>query len=105
MATHPADRSPGGASASACPVCDAPMTRRQAWLYACPACRFLKADLPPGGGADVEGLDALGRENFEVVLDRLDSLLRVDGPRLLDVGCARGGPRSRASQAKTTGSF
>ncbi len=51
MATHPRDPSPGGTSASACPVCDAPMTRRKAWLYACPACRFLKADLPPGAGA------------------------------------------------------
>jgi len=66
------------------------MTRRKAWLYACPACRFLKADLPPGGGADVEGLDALRRENFEVVLDRLEPLVRSDKPRLLDVGCARG---------------
>ncbi len=90
MTIRPTDPSPGGASAGLCPVCDAPMTRRKAWLYACPACRFLKADLPPGGGADVEGLDALRRENFEVVLDRLDSLLRVDRPRLLDVGCARG---------------
>lgn len=90
MAAHPTDPSPGGASAVTCPVCDAPMTRRKAWLHACPACRFLKADLPPGGGADVEGLDALRRENFEVILDRLDSFLRVDGPRLLDVGCARG---------------
>ena len=53
MATHPADPSPGGASAGPCPVCDAPMTRRKAWLYAGPACRFLKADLPRGGGADV----------------------------------------------------
>ena len=90
MATHPTDPSPGGASAVPCPVCDGPMTRRKAWLYACPQCRFLKADLPPGGGADVEGLDALRRENFEVVLDRLEPLVRVDKPRLLDVGCARG---------------
>ena len=90
MATPPADPSPGGASAGPCPVCDAPMTRRKAWLYACAACRFLKADLAPGGGADVEGLDALRRENFEVILDRLEPLVRADKPRLLDVGCADG---------------
>ena len=91
MATQATDPSPSATSVSACPVCDAPMTRRKAWLYACPSCRFLKADLTPGGGADVEGLDALRHENFEVILDRLQSFLRLDRPRLLDVGCAGGG--------------
>ncbi len=90
MATHPTDPSPSATSISACPVCDAPMTRRKAWLYACPSCRFLKADLTPGGGADVEELDALRRENFEVILDRLEPFVRSERPRLLDVGCARG---------------
>ena len=82
---------PTGTSDSAnCPICEARFVARKSWLFKCPSCRFLKADLRAGGGADVEGVEALRRENFEIILDRLERLVPVNGLRLLEVGCARG---------------
>ncbi|MDV2496669.1 MAG: class I SAM-dependent methyltransferase [bacterium] len=77
-------------AAAPCPVCSAAMRRRKPWLSGCPACRFLKADLAAGSGAEVGGIEALRRDNFETVLDCLETLVAAQGRRLLEVGCGRG---------------
>ena len=66
------------------------MTPRLAWVWQCPACGFLASTLPSGAGTGVDGLESLRRENYEVILGRLDVRLPLAGARLLEVGCARG---------------
>lgn len=66
------------------------MGRRKGWLFRCPSCRFLKADLAAGGGAEVGGVEELRRCNFETILDCLEAYVAAPGTPLLEVGCGRG---------------
>jgi 2-polyprenyl-3-methyl-5-hydroxy-6-metoxy-1,4-benzoquinol methylase len=73
-----------------CEVCAAEMRRRTDWLQACPVCGFLSSSLTAGSGTGIDGLDQLRRDNFEVLLDRLQRLRPLAGVSLLEVGCAKG---------------
>jgi SAM-dependent methyltransferase len=66
------------------------MQRKGAWLEACPECAYLGSTLEPGAGTGIEGLEALRRANFELMLDRLQVLGPLDNIRLLEVGSAWG---------------
>lgn len=56
----------------------------------CPSCRYYRSSFAAGSGTGIDGLEALRRTNFEIILDRLASHRRLDGLRLLEVGCAKG---------------
>jgi SAM-dependent methyltransferase len=72
--------------------------QRHDWLFKCPACGFLAADLEPQIQADrpegvdetvrIKSLEPLRVKNFIRVLDHLGKYR--SGGRLLDVGCAHG---------------
>jgi SAM-dependent methyltransferase len=77
------------------------MQPRAEWLARCPACGFLASSLEPGPGTGLEGLEDLRRANFEVILDRIARHMKLDGARVLDIGCAKGwflaGARARGA--------
>lgn len=66
------------------------MAPRNSWVSVCPTCGYLLSTLRPGSGTGVEGLEALRRLNDEVVLNCLQRHRRLEGSRLLEVGCAKG---------------
>ncbi len=85
---------------AACPCCGGtPGPAIRPWLRRCPSCR-LWASVLAGDRLDqaphVEeaqreaALRALRRENFERILDVLGGGGRLEGARLLEVGCAHG---------------
>jgi SAM-dependent methyltransferase len=73
-----------------CPACGMAMREVNAWLYACPGCRYMKSSLTPGVGAPVEGIEYLRRRNFEALLDRLSCHKTLKDARLLEPGCGKG---------------
>lgn len=84
-------RFPGGLmELRPCPVCGEQARPLKAWLYRCPGCRFEFSTLAPGGGTGIEGLETLRRLNFDILLDRLERHLRLEGARSLEVGPADG---------------
>lgn len=90
----------GGTAFAACPACDgAPTTAIRPWLRRCPGCRLWASALagerldraPHVEEAQREaGLRTLRRGNFERILDALARHGRLEGARLLEVGCAHG---------------
>lgn len=78
------------ALAAVCPVCTGAVVRRKPWLGRCAACGFLTSDLAAGAGTGIEGIEPLRRANFERVLDRMARHGRLEGSRILEVGCAKG---------------
>mgnify|MGYP000999449661 CR=1 FL=1 len=66
------------------------MTAQKSWLWRCAGCGFLHSTLPAGAGTGVDGLAALRRRNFDVLLSRLNALLPLAGKNLLEVGCSTG---------------
>ena len=80
----------GGVPLKTCPVCAASARPLKDWLFRCPACRFEFTTLTPGGGTGIEGLEALRKENFERLLDRLEKIIPLRGVRALEIGPADG---------------
>jgi 2-polyprenyl-3-methyl-5-hydroxy-6-metoxy-1,4-benzoquinol methylase len=90
----------GGTTAAACPACDGVAASAiRHWLRRCPDCGLWASALagervdraPRVEEAQRElGLRALRRENFERILDALSRHGRLEGARLLEVGCAYG---------------
>lgn len=66
------------------------MTPMKAWLWRCAACRFEASTLEAGAGTGIAGLEQLRRDNFEMLLDRLEALGPLKGKRLLEIGSAKG---------------
>lgn len=73
-----------------CQACGSVMRQKKAWLYRCPACKFFASTLRPAEGTGVPGLEALRRQNFEIMLDRLQQIRALDGMRVLEVGSSWG---------------
>lgn len=73
-----------------CDVCGARMKTRDRWTWRCPDCHFMASNLAAGGGTGVAGLEALRRQNYETILDRLAVQRPLRGLRLLEVGSAWG---------------
>ena len=79
-----------------CIVCGAPLRPRFAeWSLQCQSCGSWASELV-GGGREIEsdvriaGLEEVRRENFRVVLDRLEKLRPLRAASVLDVGSAYG---------------
>lgn len=66
------------------------MQRKLSWLSACQGCGFYNSDLAPGPGKAFDGIEALRRKNFELVLDAVEKVRRVGGAKLLEIGAAKG---------------
>jgi len=75
---------------SPCPVCATPMTPVRPWVSWCRQCGFWRSSLASGAGNDIAGIETLRRDNFGVLLDRLERLTSPAGASLLEVGCGRG---------------
>ena len=73
-----------------CPVCATGMDPHSEHIECCPGCRYFRSSFLAGSGTGIDGLEALRRANFELVLDRMARHRRLDGARLLEVGCAKG---------------
>ena len=73
-----------------CPVCAAGMDPYSEHIERCPGCRYFRSSFQAGSGTGIEGLEALRRANFELIVDRMARHRRLDGARLLEVGCAKG---------------
>jgi SAM-dependent methyltransferase len=77
-------------SSFVCECCGAQMQSLGGWVYACHKCRFQASSLTPAAGTGIPGLEELRLKNFELILDRLESVKILQGARLLEVGSARG---------------
>jgi 2-polyprenyl-3-methyl-5-hydroxy-6-metoxy-1,4-benzoquinol methylase len=90
---------------SPCIVCGRPRrVRVAAWTARCEACGAWASDLPVGGhevdsDTRVAGYEALRRENFRVILDRLAARRALGGLQVLDVGSAYGWFLDEAAKA------
>lgn len=73
-----------------CVVCGAGMRPVRSWLTVCGHCGFRQASLTANAGTDIDGLEALRRRNFGLLLDRLSGLADLSRQRLLEVGCSQG---------------
>jgi SAM-dependent methyltransferase len=90
----------GAGALEPCPACDgSPVTAIRPWLRRCSGCGLWASTLAgerPDWAPHVEearreaALHALRRENFERILDALARYGRLEGARLLEVGCAHG---------------
>ena len=58
----------------------------------------MMSTLAAGSGRGIEGLEAVRGLNFETTLNRMERLLSVQDPRLLEVGCAKGWFVERAAR-------
>ena len=74
----------------ACAACATTMSRARQWIYECPRCGFLTSTLEPGAGLAVEGVDALRRSNFALLMDRLSRHMTLRGARVLEIGSGHG---------------
>jgi len=79
-----------GALPAICPACGGRLSAEADWRYRCGACRHLCSTLDAGPGTGIAGLEALRRQNFSRLLDRLASTHALEGKRLLEVGAAKG---------------
>lgn len=66
------------------------MMSKGTWLFRCQSCGFMRSNLAAGGAALGEGFEEFRRRNFELLLDRLESVVPLHGKHLLEVGCGRG---------------
>ncbi len=93
--------SPGLLSRQRCVVCAAPVRLAvTSWTARCPLCGTWTSTLQPEIGRAAEfaiddatriaGLQEVRQQNFASVLDRINALVRLEGTKLLDVGCAYG---------------
>lgn len=73
-----------------CPVCAGPMTPVASWVARCRGCGFWRSSLAGGAGDDIAGIEALRRDNFRALLDRLERLAPPVDASMLEVGCGRG---------------
>jgi SAM-dependent methyltransferase len=60
------------------------------WLWHCNGCGFLASSLSPNAGAAFDELELLRRQNFEILLNRLERIRPMQGLTLLEVGCDTG---------------
>jgi SAM-dependent methyltransferase len=96
---------------SQCIVCSRPRRVRVAvWTARCEACGAWASDQPVGGyevnsTTRIAGYEALRRENFRIILDRLAERRTLRGLQVLDVGSAYGWFLDEASKvgAEATG--
>ena len=77
-----------------CTVCSSQMRNlsdtKLYWLSRCPKCGFLTADLTPGVGAEIGGIETLRRRNFSAIIDLISTYQNVNTISALEVGCSRG---------------
>jgi SAM-dependent methyltransferase len=83
-----------------CDVCTHPLAPAVcAWTFRCAGCGLWQSTLVPAIDAEdhplsendrYKGLEHVRHANFDLILDRLSRLTRLDSTRLLDVGCAYG---------------
>ena len=73
---------------STCQACGEEMPARSSWDQFCQSCGFLRSKLCQGGGIDVDGLKDLRKENYEEILDKIQTLMPIKSARLLEVGSA-----------------
>src|SRR5690349_74337 len=74
----------------ACHACGGQMLSNRVWLFGCARCGLLHSAFTPGPGAGIEGLQQLRRQNFELLLTRVEKIRPLAGLRLLEVGCGEG---------------
>ena len=73
-----------------CPACVGTMRELGAWLNRCESCGLFISSLPSGAGTGVDGLEVLRQRNYKAILDRLSSLMVLEGASLIEIGCAKG---------------
>ena len=73
-----------------CECCGAMMRKRSSWRWFCDVCRFQSSDLKPSPGTGIAGLEHLRRENYQVLLNRLEKIKPLQGLKVLEIGCAWG---------------
>lgn len=83
------------AAGGTCVVCAATMRAVSSWVSRCPSCDTWASNLQPTGAeidsqTRIDGFETLRRENFRTILKLIAGMRRLDGTRLLDVGCAYG---------------
>lgn len=59
-------------------------------IWTCASCGFQSSELQSGAGTGIDGLEALRRRNFEILLARIENIRPLQGLKLLEVGCAKG---------------
>ena len=77
-------------SEEACEVCGSPLIKKSTWVSACQHCGFQSSNLKPAQGTGIQGLESLRRENFEVILNRIEKIKPLNESKLLEVGSAWG---------------
>lgn len=73
-----------------CEVCGSPLIKKSTWVSSCKHCGFQSSSLKPAQGTGIQGLERLRRENYEVILNRIEEIKSLNGTKILEVGSAWG---------------
>lgn len=73
-----------------CIVCESRLLEINDFVYKCNNCNFLKSNLKPGFGREIEGITELRRKNFVKLINKIINLNNSKNFRILEIGSGNG---------------
>ena len=73
-----------------CIVCESRLLEINDFVYKCNSCNFLKSNLKPGFGREIEGITELRRKNFVKLIDKIIHLDNSKNLKILEIGSGNG---------------
>ena len=73
-----------------CIVCDTQTKQINSFVFKCKKCFFLKSNLKPGHGREIEGISELRRENFKKIINVIKSIEKTKNLKILEIGSGNG---------------
>lgn len=73
-----------------CIVCDTQTKQINSFVFKCKKCFFLKSNLAPGHGREIEGISELRRENFKKIINVIKSIEKTKNLKILEIGSGNG---------------
>lgn len=77
--------------AKSCIICETAFIPMVDNILRCPWCGLLHSNQRAGFGNPIKGMTAIAHRNYATVANALQKAMRIQGAKMLDVGCAEGG--------------
>lgn len=77
--------------AKCCIVCGTAFIPLVDFILRCPRCGLLHSNQRAGFGNPIKGMTTIAHRNYATVANALQKAMRIQGAKILDIGCAEGG--------------
>ena len=72
-----------------CIICNNQFQKLNEYVYKCNQCKFLKSNLKPGFGREIEGISEVRKNNFKIIIKKIKSI-ETKNIKILEIGSGNG---------------